>query len=121
MIRMVLACLTVSVVAGTLQAAPQEVDAALVRHLDAVYQHWRDSVIRRDMEKWQIHTATHRRVSILNRIHSERRPISYALSSLPASPPDNRPLKLLSVKVEGISANMIYLGPGGFQGRGNST
>ncbi len=115
MIRTVLACLSVSVVAGTLQAAPQEVDAALVRHLDAVYQHWRDSVIRRDIEKWQLHTAFHRRVSILNRIHSERRPISYALSSLPASPPDNRPLKLLSVKVNGVAANMIYLGPVDFK------
>ena len=55
MIRTVLACLGVSGIAGMLQAAPQKADAALVRHLDAVYQHWRDSVIRRDIEKWQIH------------------------------------------------------------------
>ena len=115
MIRTVLACLGVSGIAGTLQAAPQKADAALVRHLDAVYQHWRDSVIRRDIEKWQVHTASHRRISILNRIHSERRPISFALSSLPASPPDSRPLKLLAVKVKGITANMIYLGPVDFK------
>ena len=46
MIRTVLACLGVSGIAGTLQAAPQKADPALVRHLDAVYQDWRDSVIR---------------------------------------------------------------------------
>ena len=111
MIRMLLPCLGVALLPGTMQAAPQKTDSALVRHLDAGYQHWRDAVIRRDMAKWQSHTASHRRISILNRIHSERRPTTFALSSLPASPPDNRPLKLLGVKVKGVTANMIYFGP----------
>ena len=99
-------------------AEPQQKDP-LVKHLDAVYQHWRHAMIARDIRKWEAHTATHRRVAIVNRIHSERRPVAPSLFSLPVSPPDNRLLKLLGVKVKGMTAKMIYFGPVDFEVGGN--
>ena len=92
-------------------AAQQGDDPALVRHLDAVYQHWRHAMVTKNFRKWEEHTATHRRTAIINRIHSERRLVASTLFSLPARPPDNRPLKLLDLKVKGITAKMVYFGP----------
>ena len=93
------------------RATGQGVDEALTRHLDAVYQHWRHAMVTKNYRNWQVHTATHRRTSIVNRIHSERRRVSSTLFNLPAAPPDTRSLKLLDAKVKGITANLIYFGP----------
>lgn len=100
-------------------AAQSQQKDPLIRHLDAVYQHWRHAMVSRDIRKWEANTATHRRTAIVNRIHSERRPVGPSLFNLPVSPPDNRLLKLLGVKVKGVTAKMVYFGPVDFGVGGN--
>lgn len=111
MIRSLMTLLGVTLPLVVLPATAQQADSALIKHLDAVYQHWRHAMVTKNFRKWEEHTAIHRRTAIVNRIHSERRAVASTLFSLPAPPPDNRSLKLLDLKVKGITAKMIYFGP----------
>jgi len=111
MIRSLLILLGVTSPLIVLPAAAKQADPALTRHLDAVYQHWRHAMVTRNFRKWKEHTAIHRRTAIVNRIHSERRSVASTLFSLPTPPPDNRTLKLLDLKVKGVTAKLIYFGP----------
>jgi hypothetical protein len=111
MIRPLFTILGVTLILGALPAPAQRAEAKLVRHLDAVYQHWRAAMLTKNHTKWKTITATHRQISITNRIHSERRPVASTLFSLPAIPPDTRKLKLLDAKVKGITANLSFFGP----------
>ncbi len=111
MIRSVFTLLGATLLLAGSRATAQQADQALAGHLNAVYQHWRHAMMTKNYRNWQLHTATHRRTSIVNRIHSERRRIASTLFNLPAAPPDTRSLKLLDVKVKGLTANLIYFGP----------
>lgn len=110
--------LVVAVVAWSGSQAPAQVrkgDAALGQELQNVYLHWRDAMVRKDFAKWQGVTASHRQIAIQNRLHSERRPIPAALFALPAAPPDTRQLRMLDVKVNGVTAKAIFYGAVDFE------
>lgn len=111
MIRSLFVLLGVTSLLSALPAAAQKADPKLIKHLEGVYQHWRHAMVSKSFQNWKVNTATHRQVSIINRIHSERRPLAETLFNLPAAPPDTRQLKLLDVKVKGVTANMFYFGP----------
>lgn len=111
MIRLLFTILGVTLMLSAVPAQAQRADAGLIKHLDAVYQHWRAAMMTKNYAKWKTVTATHRQVSITNRIHSERRNLTATLFSLPAAPPDTRKLKLLDAKVKGVTANLSFFGP----------
>ena len=111
MIRTVFMLLGATLLLTGSRASAQGDVPGLTSHLDAVYQQWRHAMITKNYSSWQAHTAAHRRTSIVNRIHSERRRVSSTLFNLPAAPPDTRSLKLLDVKAKGVTANLIYFGP----------
>jgi hypothetical protein len=112
MIRPFFTILGVTLLAGVnFPAHAQKADPALTKQLDTVYQHWRNAMVQKNLANWKAVTASHRQVSIMNRIHSERRPIAQTLFNLPAAPPDTRNLKILDVKSKGVTANVFYFGP----------
>ena len=116
MIRSLFILVGASLCSGLLlPARAQAPDAALAKHLDAVYQHWRNAMLQKNLQNWSAVTAAHRQVAIKNRIHSERRRVASTLFNLPAAPPDTRKLRMLDVKVKGPTANVIYFGPVDFQ------
>lgn len=82
----------------------------LVTHLHQVYQGWRTAMVRRDGRAWQRFTSIPRRISVRNRIYSERRPFPQAVFELPAAPPSLTGLKALRVRVKGLTAKAVYFG-----------
>ncbi len=85
-------------------------DNALRPALEATYNAWRDSVMRRDAATWQRVTAEHRRMEIRNRILAEKRAFPSAVFDLPAPPPSLTGLKFLEATQNGATAKASYFG-----------
>jgi len=85
-------------------------DDALRPALEATYNAWRDSIMRRDAATWQRVTAEHRRMEIRNRIVSEKRAFPAAVFDLPAPPPTLNGLKFLEATQNGPTAKASYFG-----------
>ena len=97
MIRSVFTLLGATLLLAGSRVTAQQAEQALAGHLNAVYQHWRHAMMTKNYRNWQLHTATHRRTSIVNRIHSERRRIACTVLYLPAGAPVRRCVMLLVV------------------------
>lgn len=94
--------------AGISGGAP--VDAALQARLENTYKAWRQAMVAKDMRAWQAITATHRQMSVRNRIVSERRAFPAALFQLPAAPPALEGLRAVQVMSSGATARSVYFG-----------
>jgi len=78
--------------------------------LEASYNAWRNSIIRKDHPLWQRVTAEHRQIEVRNRIVSEKRPYPGAIFQLPAPPPSLEGLRFLDAKQNGPTAKASYFG-----------
>lgn len=84
--------------------------AGLRRQLAGVYNVWRNAMVTKNLAQWQANTSRRRQVVVKNRIYSERASFPAALFALPVAPPDIRTLKILQVKVKGVTAKVVYFG-----------
>ncbi len=109
MIRLLFVLLGTSLLLAPVRA--QGPDPALSRALQTVYLQWRTAMIQKNLAGWRAVTASHRQIAIRNRILSERRNFVATLFNLPVAPPDTRKLKLLDIKVKGVTANAYFFGP----------
>ena len=83
---------------------------ALGEQLDQVYAIWRRAVLARNYAQWEAATARDRRISVRNRILSERRPFPAAVFDLPIPPPGLQGLKRLRAESGGAVAKAVYFG-----------
>ncbi|MBT8035987.1 MAG: hypothetical protein KJO21_00450 [Verrucomicrobiae bacterium] len=97
---------------GSNQLCAQAVsrDAALSQSLQDVYLYWRKAMAAKSYNAWKQVTASHRRVSIQNRIFSEKGVFPTDIFKLPTAPPALTGLKLLRVRSKGATAKLVYFG-----------
>lgn len=100
------------------QTANQE---ALRKELETVYETWRNSMIQKDVNAWAKITATHRQMTVRNRLNSERRAFPQAVFNVPAAPPSLAGLKAVQIEQKGSTAKGIYFGKIDFAVGGNPT
>jgi hypothetical protein len=86
------------------------VDAALRAKLEQTYKAWRQAIVSKDARAWQAATATHRQMSVRNRIVSEKRAFPQAIFDLPAAPPALAGLRAVQVMASGATARAVYFG-----------
>jgi len=86
-------------------------DEALRKSLEGTYKIWRESIETRNDMTWKKVTASHRMISVKNRILSEKRKFPDAVFDLPAMPPKLDGLKHLGCLRSGPTANAYYYGP----------
>ena len=84
--------------------------ADLRQDLEASYNLWRNSLIKKDARTWQQVTAPHRQMEVRNRIVSEKQPFPATVFNLPAPPPPLAGLKFLEAKRNGATAKAAYFG-----------
>ena len=100
-------CLLAFVLAAKVSAQDT---ATLHNQLAGVYGVWRDSMVTRNLSRWQANTSHRRQVVVKNRIYSERGSFPAALFALPVAPPSLRSLKSMQVKLKGATAKIVYFG-----------
>jgi hypothetical protein len=95
--------------------------AALRKELETVYETWRNSMIQKDAQAWAKITATHRQMTVRNRLNSERRAFPQAVFNVPAAPPALAGLRAVQIEEKGLTAKCIYFGKIDFAVGGNPT
>jgi hypothetical protein len=83
---------------------------ALSKSLQDVYLYWRNAMISKDYNAWQKITASHRKISIQNRVMSEKAVWPNSIFNLPAAPPPLTGLKLLRARSKGVTAKLVFFG-----------
>lgn len=91
-------------------ASAKEGKALLQDQLRDSYETWRMAVVKKDARAWDRSTAQHRKLSIKNRILSERRAFPQAVFELPGAPPSLKNLKPLRAHQSGRTATAVYFG-----------
>ncbi len=84
--------------------------AALSKSLQDVYLYWRNAIVGKNYYAWKQITASHRVISIQNRIVSEKGAFPADIFNLPAAPPALNGLKLLRARSKGVTAKAVYFG-----------
>ncbi len=102
--------LTVALGCGAGMASGADVDAALRPKLEQTYEIWRKAMTERDARTWGAVTAASRKMSIRNRLISEKRAFPAAMFRLPAAPPTIKGLRAVQVKQSGPTAKAVYFG-----------
>lgn len=90
--------------------ADVRVDAQLKAQLEAVYMQWRTAMIKKNYNLWAQYTATHKQITVKNRIVSEKRGFPASIFALPAAPPSVKELKAVRVESKGATASAVYFG-----------
>jgi len=96
--------------AQAIPAAEVRVDAQLKAQLEAVYMQWRTAMIKKNYNLWAQYTATHKQITVRNRILSEKRSFPSSIFELPAAPPSVSNLKAVRVESKGATASAVYFG-----------
>ncbi|MGD7654017.1 MAG: hypothetical protein ACQCXQ_12430 [Verrucomicrobiales bacterium] len=94
---------------------------ALKTELEASYNGWRNSILRKDYASWKKWTAGHRQMEVRNRIVSEKQSFPAAVFALPTPPPSLDGLTFLNAKQKGATAKAAYFGKIDFGVGGNPT
>ena len=95
---------------GSCDAQLSNQQIKLAQSLNGVYSQWRDAVVSRNYRVWHQATATHRRLSLQNRVLSEKGSWPADIFTLPAPPPTLKGLKLLRARSTGMTAKSVYFG-----------
>jgi hypothetical protein len=96
-------------------------DTTLQGQLEQVYGSWRQAMVQKDYSAWTKVTATHRQMTVKNRLNSERRIFPKGIFEVPAAPPVLAGLKNVQVKRNGRTAKLIYFGKVDFGVGGDPT
>ncbi|WP_156817272.1 hypothetical protein [Rubritalea marina] len=91
-------------------SAEEALNSPKVKVLEDVYTAWSKAVRQRDAQTWTQTTAKNRKLSMRNRIYSERREYPQSVFDLPTAPPLVGNLKLLRAHVLGPTAALSYFG-----------
>ena len=84
--------------------------AALGKNLQDVYLYWRNAMVSKNHGQWTQATASHRKISIQNRILSERGVFPADIFKTPVPPASLNGLKLLRARSSGVTAKLVYFG-----------
>lgn len=84
--------------------------AALGKALQDVYLYWRNAMVTKNHAAWKQATASHRRISIQNRILSEKGMFPADIFKTPTPPPALTGLKMLRARNKGVTAKLVYFG-----------
>ena len=90
------------------QAAAQT--AALSKNLQDVYLYWRNAMVNKNHGQWAQVTASHQKISIQNRILSEKGQFPADIFKTPVPPAKLDGLKLLRTRSKGGTAKLVYFG-----------
>lgn len=93
---------------GRTQAAPTQAEFA--KSLQDVYLYWRKAMVAKNYNAWNQITASHRKMSIQNRILSEKGRFPADVFKIPSAPPGLTDLKMLRVRSKGVTAKLVYFG-----------
>jgi hypothetical protein len=93
-----------------LQAQTASHNAALSKALQNGYLYWRKAMMVKNYNAWKQITASHRMISIQNRILSEKGAFPADIFKLPTAPPALTGLKLLRARSKGVTAKLVYFG-----------
>lgn len=99
---------TLALLAGAQASEPSK--DALQSQLANSYGKWRTAMVNKDARAWSAATAEHRKLSIKNRINSERRSFPDSVFHLPAAPPSLKNLQSLRAHQSGRTATGVYFG-----------
>ncbi len=95
---------------GTTNAQLSNQQIKLTQSLNEVYNFWRIAMVGGNYRAWHQVTATHRRLSLQNRISSEKGSWPADIFKLPAAPPTLTGLKALRARSKGMTAKVVYFG-----------
>jgi len=95
---------------ATQKLTAQTQAAALSKNLQDVYLYWRAAMVNKNYGQWKQATASHRMISIQNRILSEKGLFPVNLFKTPTPPPSLNGLKLLRSRAKGVTAKLVYFG-----------
>ncbi len=91
-------------------AAEAPINTALTNQLHQTYENWRQAVMTKDSKLWSQVTFSNRKISIQNRILSEKKDFPGAVFELPTAPPSTQGLKVISVNASSVNAKIAYYG-----------
>ncbi|WP_435894391.1 hypothetical protein [Oceaniferula spumae] len=95
--------------------------AALGKNLQDVYLYWRNAMMTKNYASWKQATASHRKISLQNRILSEKGQFPVDIFKTPTPPPALTGLKMLRARSKGATAKLVYFGKVDFGVGGNPT
>ncbi len=84
--------------------------AALSNDLQRAYLYWRGAMVGKNYNQWNQITASHRKITIQNRILSEKGQFPADIFKTPVPPPTLNGLKLLRVRSKGVTAKLVCFG-----------
>lgn len=102
--------LTSFLVCAASLSAEEILNSPKVKVLENVYSAWSKSVRQRDVQTWTQTTAKNRKLTMRNRIYSERRQYPQSVFDLPTPPPLLGNLKLVRGHALGPTAALTYFG-----------